>query len=450
MIDSVVRLLLENLTELWKPIGGIQFNVHGRETRPQLLQVSAPNEIFILLGFDIRVGEARGMINFALPASVIEAAGGNFSQGWHRTRKEQTDRDRQRLIENIGRIPVSVAVDIDSHMTAADVLQLRQGDVISLGRPLREPVDVKVLGIVEVRRPAAAPRAFLRGESRNAGAGSGAGGSGMSDQTPGIGTLLESLAAAMASAVAALSGGTTTPVSADAPDTSEWLVRLVASGDTSAEILVGLSDQDARRLAGLLMGLEGDEVADDAVSDALREISGQAIGTLSQAPETAAITLSDVTVAKATFEGTPNASYAFQLPNDFVLRIVLGASAAAATAASSDAIVAAGQPLSVPASAPVAAVALPNASMPRNLDLLLDIELPLAVRFGQTELTLNTLTRLGPGSVIDLHRSADEPVEIFVGGKMIARGEVVVVEGNYGVRVTEVLSTADRIRSLGA
>jgi flagellar motor switch protein FliM len=146
VVDSVVRLLLENLTELWKPIGGIHFNVHGRETRPQLLQVSAPNEIFILLGFDIRVGEARGMINFALPASVIEAAGGNFAQGWHRTRKEQTERDRQRLIENIARIPVSVAVGIDSHLSAADVLQLREGDVISLGRSLREPVDVKVLG----------------------------------------------------------------------------------------------------------------------------------------------------------------------------------------------------------------------------------------------------------------------------------------------------------------
>jgi flagellar motor switch protein FliN/FliY len=85
-----------------------------------------------------------------------------------------------------------------------------------------------------------------------------------------------------------------------------------------------------------------------------------------------------------------------------------------------------------------------------NLDLLLDIELPLAVRFGQTELSLLTLTRLGPGSVIDLHRSADEPVEVLVSGKVIARGEVVVVEGNYGVRVTEVVSTADRIRTLGA
>ena len=72
------------------------------------------------------------------------------------------------------------------------------------------------------------------------------------------------------------------------------------------------------------------------------------------------------------------------------------------------------------------------------------------MRFGQAELTLHHLTRLGPGSVIDLHRSADEPVEVLVSGKVIARGEVVVVEGNYGVRVTEVVSTADRIRSLGA
>jgi flagellar motor switch protein FliN/FliY len=86
----------------------------------------------------------------------------------------------------------------------------------------------------------------------------------------------------------------------------------------------------------------------------------------------------------------------------------------------------------------------------RNLDVLLDIELPLAVRFGQTELPLLTLVRLGPGSVIDLKRSADEPVDVMVSGKVIARGEVVVVDGNYGVRVTEVMSTVERIRSMGA
>lgn len=270
----------------------------------------------------------------------------------------------------------------------------------------------------------------------------------MSEQTPAIAALLESLATAVAAAVAALSGATASPVSVAAPEPPEWLVRLSAAGAIAGELQVGFTNADARRLAGLLMGLEGEEVTDDTVTAALQEISNQAIATLSISPETSAVKLSNVTVAKTSFDDAPAAAFAFQLPNEFVLAVVLGTSGVSVTvaepapAASSETLGAATPTMEI--------AAAPATPMPRNLDLLLDIELPLAVRFGQTELTLNTLTRLGPGSVIDLHRSADEPVEILVGGKMIARGEVVVVEGNYGVRVTEVLSTADRIRSLGA
>jgi flagellar motor switch protein FliM len=146
VIDAVVRLLLEALTELWKPIGGIVFGVQARETRPQMLQVAAPNEIFILLVFDIKVGESRGMLNLALPTSVIEEVGANFLQGWHRTRKAQTNKDRERLIENLGRVPVSVMAGLDSRLTANDLLHLQAGDVIGLGRPLADPIDVRVLG----------------------------------------------------------------------------------------------------------------------------------------------------------------------------------------------------------------------------------------------------------------------------------------------------------------
>ena len=59
VVDAVVRLLLENITELWKPVGGLQFAIHARETRPQMLQISAPNEIFILMVFDVRVGDGH-------------------------------------------------------------------------------------------------------------------------------------------------------------------------------------------------------------------------------------------------------------------------------------------------------------------------------------------------------------------------------------------------------
>jgi flagellar motor switch protein FliM len=143
VVDSVVRLMLENLTELWKPIGGIDFKVQARETRPQMLQVSAPNEIIILLVFDVRVAESRGMLNIALPASMIEAVGRNFSQGW-RTRKDPSERDRQHLAENIGRIPLEVRAVLETTMSTGDLLSLEPGDIIMLERAVGETVDVQV------------------------------------------------------------------------------------------------------------------------------------------------------------------------------------------------------------------------------------------------------------------------------------------------------------------
>jgi flagellar motor switch protein FliN len=84
-----------------------------------------------------------------------------------------------------------------------------------------------------------------------------------------------------------------------------------------------------------------------------------------------------------------------------------------------------------------------------NIDLLLDVELPVSVTFGNAEMQLKDILKLGAGSVIELDKSVNDPVTIIVNHKMIAKGEVVMVDGNYGVRILEVESTADRIRSLG-
>jgi flagellar motor switch protein FliN/FliY len=83
-----------------------------------------------------------------------------------------------------------------------------------------------------------------------------------------------------------------------------------------------------------------------------------------------------------------------------------------------------------------------------NLDLLMDIELPLMVRMGQTEMQLGDLLKLTPGSILELNRAADAPVELLVNSKLIAKGEVVVVDGNFAFRITEIESTDTRIRSL--
>ena len=83
-----------------------------------------------------------------------------------------------------------------------------------------------------------------------------------------------------------------------------------------------------------------------------------------------------------------------------------------------------------------------------NLELLMDVELDLSVSFGRTQLLLEDVLKLASGSIVELNRSATDPVDVLVNDAVIARGEVVVVEGNYGIRVTEVVSRKERIRSI--
>jgi flagellar motor switch protein FliN/FliY len=85
-----------------------------------------------------------------------------------------------------------------------------------------------------------------------------------------------------------------------------------------------------------------------------------------------------------------------------------------------------------------------------RVDVILDIDLPVVVRFGHTELSIRALSRLGPGSVIDLGRSPDDPVEVLVSNRVVAHGEVVIVGGNYGVRILDVASRSERVRSMEA
>jgi flagellar motor switch protein FliN len=83
-----------------------------------------------------------------------------------------------------------------------------------------------------------------------------------------------------------------------------------------------------------------------------------------------------------------------------------------------------------------------------NIEMLLDVELPVTIRIGSTEMRLIDIMRLGLGSIIELEKVVDDPVEVLVNQKLVARGEVVVCDSNFAVRVTEVESRAERIRSL--
>ncbi len=76
-----------------------------------------------------------------------------------------------------------------------------------------------------------------------------------------------------------------------------------------------------------------------------------------------------------------------------------------------------------------------------NLDLVMDVELNVTLRFGQRKLSLREVLDLSSGAVVELDREVDEPVELILDGRVIARGEAVIVGGNYGLRVTQVLQS---------
>jgi len=86
---------------------------------------------------------------------------------------------------------------------------------------------------------------------------------------------------------------------------------------------------------------------------------------------------------------------------------------------------------------------------PVNMELLLDVPLEITAELGRTRMIINDLLQLGQGSVIELNKLAGEPLEILVNHKLIARGEVVVVNEKFGIRLTDIISPLERIKQLG-
>jgi flagellar motor switch protein FliN/FliY len=91
-----------------------------------------------------------------------------------------------------------------------------------------------------------------------------------------------------------------------------------------------------------------------------------------------------------------------------------------------------------------------SASEITNLDFILDIPLEVSVELGRAKMLISDLLQLGQGSVIELTKLAGEPLEIFVNQKLIARGEVVVVNEKFGIRMTDIISPAERVKQLGS
>ena len=83
-----------------------------------------------------------------------------------------------------------------------------------------------------------------------------------------------------------------------------------------------------------------------------------------------------------------------------------------------------------------------------NIDMLMDLELPVSVELGRVKMFVKDILELGPGAVVELNKFSGEPVDLFVNNKKFAEGEVVVVDQNFGVRITALIGPSERLSSI--
>jgi flagellar motor switch protein FliM len=147
VVDSIVKLLLEGLAETWKPVTNLAFSIRARETRPHMLQVSAPNERFVVVVFHVHIGEVSGRVTLCVPDPIVDAASAQFLQAWPKPRREMSAQERGWLIEHLVRVPVGVVPMIRATLPASAVLALQPGEVLRLPLAADRPIDVYAGGV---------------------------------------------------------------------------------------------------------------------------------------------------------------------------------------------------------------------------------------------------------------------------------------------------------------
>jgi flagellar motor switch protein FliN/FliY len=85
----------------------------------------------------------------------------------------------------------------------------------------------------------------------------------------------------------------------------------------------------------------------------------------------------------------------------------------------------------------------------KNIELLMDVNLPISIELGRTKMSIADILSLGPGSVVELNKLAGEPVDVLVNNKIVAKGEVVVIDEYFGVRITQLMTPEERLKLLG-
>ena len=147
LLDGLLRIILNDLHEAWKGVTEIDFTIESMETEPQLLYVLAPNEAVVAIGVEIRIAEAVGMMNIALPSIVIKMMRQKFDQQWSVRKTHAREGEQVRFLSMLRDASLTVEARLEGmDLSVQNLLDLSEGNVVIFDRSVNSPVGLIVNG----------------------------------------------------------------------------------------------------------------------------------------------------------------------------------------------------------------------------------------------------------------------------------------------------------------
>jgi flagellar motor switch protein FliM len=153
ILEGFLKVVTDDLRDAWRPLIELDLQIVGRETRPQLLQIVAPNEVVLSIVFHVQIGDARGTMSLCIPAVTLEPIIQQFSRSFYsRSRGEVPPEQTRALLDNLSLVAFPVSAELRGATAAMDdLMRLAPGDVLKLNHRVGQMVDVSVGGVVKFK-----------------------------------------------------------------------------------------------------------------------------------------------------------------------------------------------------------------------------------------------------------------------------------------------------------
>jgi flagellar motor switch protein FliM len=152
LLDGLIRIILHDLREAWKGVTAVDFTMESIETEPQLLHLLAPNEAVVAVGVEVRIGDAGGMMNIAMPSIVIKMMRQKFDQQWSLRKTHASASEQARILRLVRDAAVTLETRLEGPtLTVEDLLEMEEGHLLMFDYPVGRPLELLVNGTRKFR-----------------------------------------------------------------------------------------------------------------------------------------------------------------------------------------------------------------------------------------------------------------------------------------------------------